>query len=57
MESELITIELKPDEFQVLISDLEQQLIGNCRENEVINNAEDILNTLGNYGIVIKGDE
>lgn len=57
MDLELITIKLKPDEFQVLISDLEQQLIDNCRENEVINNAEDILNTLGNYGIAIKGDE
>lgn len=57
MESGAITIEFKPDDFQVLIADIEQQLLDNCRENEVINNAQDILNTIGNYGVVIKGDE
>lgn len=54
MEVSSVELKLKEDDYTVLLSDINQQLEDNCKEKEVINNAEDIINTLGNYGIDIK---
>lgn len=54
MEVSSVELKLKEDDYAVLLCDINQQLEDNCKEKEVINNAEDIINTLGNYGIDIK---